>query len=146
MSHHLAQASLYSLHNEENNKRERMKCWPFWLCQGKRRYASSFRRRGPDRVFLSFRILRRGCAYRNHSLNSELGPPFPLCVSFFQNNEGSYSFFTFTQCCGSGSAGTVCLGLLNSEPLVRGPDPDPSMTSKNSKKNLTIPYYFVTSF
>jgi hypothetical protein len=29
------------------------------------------------------------------------------------------------QCCGSGSVGFVCFGLLDPDPLVRGTDPDP---------------------
>jgi hypothetical protein len=40
------------------------------------------------------------------------------------------------------------LGLLDPDPLVRGSDPDPSIISKNSKKNLDSygTYCFVTSF
>jgi hypothetical protein len=41
------------------------------------------------------------------------------------------------------------VGLLDPDPLVRGTDPvlDPSIISKNSKKNLdSYRYYFVTSF
>jgi hypothetical protein len=39
------------------------------------------------------------------------------------------------------------LGLPDPDPLVRGidPDPDPSSSCKNSKKNLDS-YYFVTLF
>jgi hypothetical protein len=39
------------------------------------------------------------------------------------------------------------LGLQDPDPLVRGmdPDPDPSISSKNSKKKLDS-YYFVTFF
>jgi hypothetical protein len=36
-------------------------------------------------------------------------------------------------------------GLPDPDPLVRGMDPDPSISCKNSKRNLES-YYFVTLF
>ena len=39
----------------------------------------------------------------------------------------------------------VFLDLLDTDPLVRGTDPDPSIIKQNSKKNIDS-YFFVTSF
>ncbi len=39
----------------------------------------------------------------------------------------------------------VFLDLLDTDPLVRGTDPDPSIIKQNSKKNIDS-YCFVTSF
>jgi hypothetical protein len=80
---------------------------------------------------------------------SKYGVPYFSSQAGSKGSKKDYSGFLhcLNQCCGSGSAGSVCvLDLLDPDPLVQGtdPDPDPSMISKNSKKNLSY-YCFVTS-
>jgi hypothetical protein len=56
-----------------------------------------------------------------------------------ENNKSIVPFNPVGQCCGSGAKGSVCvLGLLNpdTDPLVKGPDPDHSVIKQNSNKIL----------